>query len=77
MVLDGHFAAMVLTEQCNAMFCLQQLYAAAAMKVENFEIVYLDILQDLVCESLKHDQVAHEARTALGLYKRTCLVTIF
>jgi hypothetical protein len=66
-VPEGRCAATVLTARCNAMFRLQQLYAAAIAEDGAFEEVPLDTLRDLIRESLTEDPIAREARTALGL----------
>ncbi len=66
-VPEGRCAATVLTAWCNTMFRLRQLYAAAVAEDEAFEEVPLDMLGDLIRESLKEDPIAWEARIALGL----------
>jgi hypothetical protein len=66
-VPEGHCVATALTAQCDAKFCLRQLYAAAAAEDGAFEEVPPDTLRDLIRECLKMDVIAREARKALGL----------
>jgi hypothetical protein len=58
---------MVLTMQCNVIFCLWQLYATPIQEDRIFEGKLLNFMLNLICEGLAEDYTAKQAKISLGL----------